>query len=304
MSPAPRERYRASGSQRASGVPGLSIRWRRRGATCLHPGHDTAVQWLHLRVGNPRGWLARAAGFRDTRGVTDPLFEHAAREARDRFRELAGRPDPRIDVATALGELEQLAESVRPRLQSAVSDHDLVARLNECLFEELGFRGNRDDYYDPRNSFLNAVLERRTGIPITLCIVYVEVARRLALDAHGVGFPGHFLAKVVGEREIVVDAFDGLILTRDDCAARLRAGFGPQAELRPDAIACCDRILLLAPDSPLELRDRGLLHREIECFGPAADDLERFLLLAPGHETAAQIRTVLAALRERTARLH
>jgi regulator of sirC expression with transglutaminase-like and TPR domain len=283
--------------------------------------------------------------------VTDPLSERAAREARDPFRELAGRPDARVDVATgalliaaehepgvdvetALGELEQLAESVRPRLQSAVSDHDLVARLNECLFEELGFRGNRDDYYDPRNSFLNAVLERRTGIPITLCIVYVEVARRLALDAHGVGFPGHFLAKVVGEREIVVDAFDGLILTRDDCAARLRAGFGPQAELRPEllapigprqilsrmlgnlkqiylqqrrleaAIACCDRILLLAPDSPLELRDRGLLHREIECFGPAADDLERFLLLAPGHETAEQIRTVLAALRERTARLH
>jgi len=273
--------------------------------------------------------------------------------ARDRFRALADAPDSSIDLALGalliacedepesqvvveaeLDALEQLADGIRPHLQGAVSDHDLVSRLNTCLFDELGFEGNRDDYYDPRNSFLNAVLERRRGIPITLCLLYVEVARRLGLDAYGVGFPGHFLAKVVGDSEIIVDAFQGRTLTRDDCTAQLRSAFGPNAELTPkllqatgprqilarmltnlkqiylqqrrleSAVACCDRILLLEPEAALELRDRGMLYQALECFGPAADDLERFLLLAPAHESAQQVQTVLAGLRGRVAKLN
>ena len=275
----------------------------------------------------------------------------ASSEARERFRELAQGPDSKIDLATGalliaaehepeldleteLDRLEALANAVRPRLQGAVSDHDLVARLGEYLFEEHAFRGNRDDYYDPRNSFLNAVLERRRGIPISLCVVFIDVARRIGLDAHGVGFPGHFLAKVVGESEIVVDAFQGRILTRDDCTAQLRSIFGPSAELTPEllaatsprqiltrmltnlkqiylqrreleaALACCDRSLLLEPESAVDLRDRGLVHQALECFGAAAQDLERFLLLAPSHESAGQIQAILSTLRERASKLH
>lgn len=283
--------------------------------------------------------------------MTTPPTTNAAREARDRFRALAEGPDSKLDLATgalliavehepavdveeALRELEGLADVVRPRLQGAVSDHDLVARLNECLFQEQGFHGNRDDYYEPRNSFLSAVLEHRRGIPITLCVVFIDVARRVGLDAHGISFPGHFLAKVVGESEIVVDAFRGRILTPDDCAAQLRSTVGPSAEFTPellattgtrqilarmltnlkqiylqrqqfeDALACCDRMLLLEPDTALELRDRGLLHQALECFEPAARDLERFLVLAPAHESVAQVQVVLGSLRERAAKLH
>jgi regulator of sirC expression with transglutaminase-like and TPR domain len=280
-----------------------------------------------------------------TPGKADPST------VRDRFRQLAQRPDAKIDLATGalliaaedepgvdvaggLDQLERLADAVRPRLQGAVSDHDLVTRLNDWLFQEQGFEGNRDDYYDPRNSFLHAVLERRRGIPITLCVVYIDVARRLGLDAQGVGFPGHFLAKIVGDVEIMVDAFHGRILTRADCEAQLRSHFGPQAELTPEllqatpsrqiltrmltnlkqiylqrrqleaAIACCDRVLLLEPSAALELRDRGLLYQELECFGPAADDLERFLALAPRHASAGQVQAVLSTLRDRAAKLH
>jgi len=283
--------------------------------------------------------------------MATPPPANADPEARARFRALAEGTDSQLDLATdalliaaehetgvdvegTLRELEALADAVRPRLEGAVSDHDLVARLNECLFHEQGFHGNRENYYDPRNSFLNAVLEQRHGIPITLCVVFIDVARRLGLDARGVSFPGHFLAKVVGENEIVVDAFRGRILTPDDCAAQLRSTLGPDAEFTPellattgprqilarmltnlkqiylqqhqleDALACCDRMLLLEPDTALELRDRGLLHQALECFEPATRDLERFLVLAPAHESAAQVQAVLGSLRERAAKLH
>lgn len=278
----------------------------------------------------------------------DPASQLAFRE---RFRALASGPDSRLDLATgalliagedsgdvdvdeALAQLEQLANSVRPMLQGAASDHDLVARLNRGLFEDLQFRGNRDDYYDPRNSYLDAVLERRVGIPITLCIVYVEVARRLGIDAHGVGFPGHFLARIDSDpNEILVDAFSGQILSRADCEHRLRRQFGPQAELAPEllapttprqilarvlgnlkqiylqrrqveaAIGCCDRVLLLLPDTPAELRERGLLYRSLECFGPAADDLERFLTLVPRSQGTREIEAIVTDLRQRASSL-
>jgi regulator of sirC expression with transglutaminase-like and TPR domain len=274
--------------------------------------------------------------------------------ARSQFRELAAGPDSDIDLATgalliaaedaapvdvegALTQLELFADEARPKLEGAGSDHDLVARLNRSLFEEHGFRGNADDYHDLRNSFLHSVLERRLGIPITLCIVYVDVARRLGLDAHGVGFPGHFLAKVVSGVdgcEILVDPFHQRIVTRSDCERQLRNSFGARATLEPEllaatgprrilarmlanlkqiylerrdleaAIACSDRILLLEPTAALELRDRGMMYQALECFGAAADDLERFLALAPAHESATSVRETLGTLRRRTAQIH
>jgi regulator of sirC expression with transglutaminase-like and TPR domain len=160
------------------------------------------------------------------------------------------------------------------------------------LFIEQGFRGNRDDYYDPRNSYLNEVLDHRTGIPISLSVVYLAVGRRLGLDVRGISFPGHFLVKVVcSEGELVIDPFERVVLDHAACQQRLDAALPSHVPLRPElhlraagtreillrmlgnlkriyaeredlerTLACCDRILVLIPDSPDEQRDRARVH--------------------------------------------
>lgn len=271
--------------------------------------------------------------------------------ARERFAELVARPDedidlaeaalwiaaendPRADVAGALAQLDALAEAARPAVAAADGERQRIEALNHRLFEEERFRGSREDYYDPRNSFLHEVLERRTGIPITLSIVFVEVARRLGFDAAGVGFPGHFLAVVRGDADTLIDAFEGRIVSEKDCEMRLRTTMGASTALEPSmleaspprqillrvlnnlkqiylqkqdweaAVGCCDRMLLLAPDAALELRDRGLLYQQLECFAAALEDLERFLELLPRHESASRVRAALGPLREKARQLH
>jgi regulator of sirC expression with transglutaminase-like and TPR domain len=272
------------------------------------------------------------------------------RDARARFEALAALPDeaidlalgalliaaeacPDLDVAAYLARLDALAAHAGREVPAAAPPRERVLALNRFLFEAQGFRGNRTHYDDPRNSYLNEVLERRTGLPITLCVLYVEVARRIALPVHGVGFPGHFLARLEGT-ELVIDAFGARVLAPPDCAALLRQVAGPDAAfdarlLAPtpsreilarmlrnlkqhwwrqhafeSALACCDRILLLLPDLAEEWRDRGLVWRELECFGPAARDLERALALAPDAPWGRAVATELGALRRRAAALH
>lgn len=246
---------------------------------------------------------------------------------------IAAEDSPRLDVAAYLRQLDALATAARPRVEGANSDGERVIELNHFLFVEHGFSGNRQDFYDRRNSLLNEVLERRTGIPITLCLVYMEVARRLGLVVRGINFPGHFLAKYVGAREIIIDAFEGEVLNRNDCQQRLRAIFGRGAKLDDSylraatpreilvrilgnlkqvainthdfdrALSYCDRILALAPGSPRELRDRGLVYQQLECFRAALDDQERFLALAPDDETADVIRANVVDLRRQAAHI-
>jgi regulator of sirC expression with transglutaminase-like and TPR domain len=271
---------------------------------------------------------------------------------RERLAEIAARPDAAIDVAEAalwiaadaaypaldvpayLSRLDTLAARARPAVARALSLAEAVATLNAFLFEREGYVGNRADYYDPRNSYLNEVLDRRTGIPITLSLVWVEVARRLGLPAAGVSFPGHFLAIVRGEEEIVIDAFDGSVATEADCEDRLLAALGPEARFERSllvpapprailvrmllnlklvhlhagrfeaALACCDRILLLDPDATTELRDRGLLHARLECYAAAASDLDRYLALAADDPEAESLRIEVESLRSRAPRLH
>lgn len=270
-------------------------------------------------------------------------------DSTQRFAALAARPDdaidvaegalliasehtPDLDVAGYLRRLDDLADELRPALDAADDVLARVAALNDGLFEDLGFRGNHDDYEDPRNSFLNEVIDRRTGIPITLSIVYVEVARRLGLHASGIGFPGHFLAKIEhvpapdGNDQLIVDPFFGRTLSLTECQDRLRQAMGSAAQLGPDslrtatpreiltrvlsnlknnhlrrgepleALSCIDRILMLAPHASLEYRDRGLINEQLGFSEPARADLERFLQLAPFHETAETVRTTLERL--------
>ncbi|HKC50426.1 MAG TPA: tetratricopeptide repeat protein [Myxococcota bacterium] len=271
--------------------------------------------------------------------------------ARSQFCRLAALPDAQIDLAEAalwiaaeeypdldvplsLARLADLSRSADERMRGARSLHERVARLNDFLYRESGFTGNREDYYDARNSFLNDVLERRTGIPITLAIVYVSIAERLGLRARGVGFPGHFLVRVDGPEAILIDPFAGAVVTRAECEARLRAATGAEVPFDPGlldptparqilarvlrnlkqiwlaredwqrALACAERILLLAPDAPLELRDRGLLFARLECFAAAEADLRRFLALAPEDAGADAVRAQLVDLARSAPRLH
>jgi len=247
---------------------------------------------------------------------------------------IAAEEYPELDVPACLARLDDLASAVASRVTRAPSALECVERLNDFLYRECRFRGNREDYYDARNSFLNDVLERRTGIPITLAIVWVAVAGRLGVPARGVGFPGHFLVRAGGVEEILVDPFAGTIVTRSDCEARLRAAAGADVPLDPSlleptpprqvlarvlrnlkqiwlaredwqrALDCTERILMLAPEAPLELRDRGLIFARLECFSAAEADLRKFLALAPGDPGAEAVRAQLVELARSAPRLH
>jgi regulator of sirC expression with transglutaminase-like and TPR domain len=194
--------------------------------------------------------------------------------------------------------------------------HARVEAINRCLYGTLGFRGNRDHYGDVRNSCLNQVIERRTGIPITLAIVYMDVARRAGLRVEGINFPGHFLVRVRdgaaaanADAGLVVDAFNnGAILTEPDCHALLARheetlAFRPDLLARasrrqvfvrmlvnlkrlyvqnrsfPQAHAVTDALLALSPGSLAELRDRGLLSYHLHDYAAALRDLEEYLRL-------------------------
>jgi regulator of sirC expression with transglutaminase-like and TPR domain len=269
------------------------------------------------------------------------------------FAQAVNRPDPLIDLAEAalliakeeypelvvsayLCRLDAMAESVRPRIRDPRDPREICAGLNEHLFRQESFRGNTENYYDPRNSFLNEVLDRRVGIPITLSLVYIEIARRLGLPLQGVGMPGHFLVKcsAPGE-EIVIDPFGGgAILSIADCQRILdklfdgRVAFEPRmlapissrqilmrilnnlkgiyvkADQYGKALAVVDRLLILHPDSPCDLRDRGLLACQLKRYAEASENLDRYLRLAPQAEDRDVIREHLRSIRERVVALN
>ncbi len=274
--------------------------------------------------------------------------------ARERFAALMAAADADIDVADAallisaesypevdvarhvqrsLDQLAALADGVHARIAAAAAA-DRLAVLIDYLAGDCQFRGNQEDYYDRRNSYLNEVLERRIGIPITLAIVYMAVGRRVGLEIGGVAFPGHFLAVFPGPPRTLIDAFHGIPLDDAGCVERLRAVAGPDATLAPamlapvgarqiimrmlanlklihfraeeyaEALSCSERILLIHPDYPIELRDRAALYLQLECFDAARADLERFLEVAPGDVSAAMVRRQLATLRANTPVLH
>jgi regulator of sirC expression with transglutaminase-like and TPR domain len=252
-----------------------------------------------------------------------PLDEAAVAIAQEEY--------PSLDPEEVLVRLDALGERVTRATPSPIRPASTLHALRTVLHEEEGLRGNEGDYYDPRNSFLNDVLERRVGIPISLSIVYLEVARRAGLTLHGVGFPGHFLVKYVspGGAEVFVDAYNGgEVLSADECVARHRARTGGREldrgylaavaprqvlarmlhnlkriylERRDDfrAYWVLDRILLLAPGQLGALRDRGLVAARLGGGAAAIRDLEAYLAGAPGASDADDVMKVLAGLRGR-----
>ncbi|HET7788219.1 MAG TPA: transglutaminase-like domain-containing protein [Myxococcales bacterium] len=237
---------------------------------------------------------------------------------------------PELDEGACLGRLDELAAGVLSGVPAGASAQRRLGRMNAWLFHEQGFAGNREDYYDPRNSYLNEVLDRRLGIPLTLCIVYMEVGRRCGLRVDGVGFPGHFLCKVsVDDGELVVDPFHrGQLLGVPELKQRLAAAVGDRVpfdarllraaqpreilvrmlqNLRsvyqgrndmPRALSAVDRLLLLQPANTRGLRERAQLREQLGGGHAAAADLEKVLQLEPNAADAPALRARVRRLRD------
>lgn len=232
-----------------------------------------------------------------------PLLEAAASIAQDEY--------PELDVQQVLGDVDQLQARLRRRTVQMNDNLERLRALNQFFFRDLGFGGNVNNYYDPDNSYLNAVLRTRRGIPITLAILWLELAQGIGLKARGVNFPGHFMVKVnLPNGQVVIDPFSGQSLSREDLSERLepykrRNGlvddfdvpvglylqpapardilarmlrnlkevYGSQRDwLRQ--IAVLDRLLILLPDAWGEYHARGLAWAEMGDVQLAVADLE------------------------------
>ncbi len=246
---------------------------------------------------------------------------------------------PQLAVAAYIERIDDLAATLRKRLRPDIAPGDKLALLNHYLFEELGFTANSDDYYDPRNSYLNEVIDRRRGIPITLSILFIEMGRRIGLPLSGVSFPGHFLVKcALRDGAVMLDAYaKGAVLGIKDLQKRLRVLSGgmdvaPEAVMRLltaaqpadilarmlrnlkaihiengdqiKALTAANRVLDLCPQAADDYRERARLHEELECFRAALTDFESYLRLAPEAGDARAVRGKIAVLRERASRLN
>ncbi|MBI4671391.1 MAG: transglutaminase family protein [Chloroflexi bacterium] len=234
---------------------------------------------------------------------------------------LAADEYPDLDVSRYLAQLDAMAQALLPRLPTPREPHAAIAALNAYLFRELKFYGDRENYYDPRNSYLNDVLMRRKGLPITLSVVVLALAQRLCLPLVGVGLPGHFCVKWQDAGcEIVFDPFHGgEILDQASMQTRVRETFHPHAEfeaawLEPvgakyilirmlnnlkalfvqrqeirRAHQVVDKLLILDPRAGNEIRDMGVLSLQLGAYQQAAIYFERYLL---SHADAADAETV------------
>jgi len=266
--------------------------------------------------------------------------------ARRRFEEIAGRPDslldlveaslvialeesPGLDVDHHLGDVRTWSEAVRARLAGSRDVERIVETINRLLFEEEGFRGEDDDYYDPRSALLSEALERHAGLPIALSILYIELSRRIGVEATGVAMPGRFLVKFSGPfGTIVVDPFDGgrvlntaelqkildgmyrggvrlrehhlrsctpkQVLARE--LAQLKAAYLAQHDLQR-AAASIDRLLILDDRDAWEVRDRAGLAMQMHAYRQAIDLFERYLALMPSADDTGRVRDQIAYLR-------
>ena len=272
---------------------------------------------------------------------------------RSRLEEILARPDREVNLAEAallvaaeeyadldvrayLVRLDEMGVALRQRLEEEPRPERAIMALNRYLFQEQGFRGNTERYYDARNSYLNDVIDRKTGIPITLSTVYMEVARRAGLEVEGVGLPGHFVVRVqMPSRALLVDPFHGgSLLTERDCQERLDRIFEGKVKLEPKMLRPCrrkemlerllrnlkaiylrdqnldralrvvDLIVRIQPGSAEDLRDRGVLYAALDCYGLAARDLESYLALAPQARDAEDLAARVAQLKQQAARLN
>lgn len=235
---------------------------------------------------------------------------------------------PKLDVQLYIDQINEIAKSLKILLSDVKNPTYLISMLNEHLFTTLGFHGDTDDYYDPKNNFLNEVLDKKSGIPITLSIIYVEVARRIGLDLRICGFPSHVVVKY-GE-EMVLDPFGGgRLLDVEDLEEILYRNFGEEIEFSPEfldelpedkvliriirnlknsyaqsyayekALKCTNMILASEPDSPDEIRDKGILLDRLLNHKDALEYLNRYLVVAPEAPDVDFVLELIHSVREK-----
>jgi regulator of sirC expression with transglutaminase-like and TPR domain len=268
------------------------------------------------------------------------------------FRRAVGCSDERVDLARAalaiasddyhnlpasdyLSRIDTLAVEVAERVGADSSVYRCITGLNDVLFQRHGYRGNRAEYFDPKNSFLNEVMDRKKGIPITLSVLYMEVGQRIGLPLHGVGFPGHFLVKYLdNEQEIVIDPFNsGEIQSKAGLENLLRQLYGRAVPLHPHllepvtkkqiirrmlnnlksiylrandflkGLSMVERLVILDPAAE-DIRDRGVIYLKLECFRQALEDLERYLRLVPDAEDAMAVKEQVVKLAKQVSQIH
>jgi regulator of sirC expression with transglutaminase-like and TPR domain len=282
---------------------------------------------LNSATDQPDRWTRIAAASPQNVNLAEGALLIAAEEYED------------LDVDGYLRRIDEMGATLHRRLRSDISATEALLALNRYVFEELGFSGNPDDYYDPRNSYLNDVVDRRLGIPITLAILYIEIGRRIGLQLHGVSFPSHFLVKcTVRDGTIILDPYaQGASLGMEELRQRLhmlakdlrvddklmKAMLAPAAPNdvfarilrnlraiylsksdRLRALGASNRILTLLPHAAEEYRERGQLYLELECFRAALTDFRSYLRMKPEATDSGTVTRQIAELEPVAARLN
>jgi regulator of sirC expression with transglutaminase-like and TPR domain len=244
---------------------------------------------------------------------------------------------PDLDIEVYVKQIEGLAARVAARIQETGDPAQSIAALNEVLFQEDMFRGNTVDYYSPRNCYISDVLDRRLGIPITLAVVYMEIARRVGFPLFGVGMPGHFLLKHydVSGRPILIDVFErGIIVTEEDCQQKLNKIYSGQIVLQPEflmpvtkrqmltrmlnnlktiylsqrnfrrALQVVDLILVIYPRSSEDVKQRAVLRYNLDDLSGALSDFDEYVKMSPDASDTDEIRHTALSLRRSLAMMN
>ncbi|MEC5216553.1 regulator of sirC expression with transglutaminase-like and TPR domain [Actimicrobium sp. GrIS 1.19] len=259
-----------------------------------------------------------------------PLFEAAVALAQD--------VEPQLDLSAVQADVDTLAARLRRRLPADTAQVQKLRMLNHYFYRELGFGSNLNNYYDPENSYLHRVLKTRHGIPISLALIYIEIAQQIGLEVKGISFPGHFLMKMSAPSgEIILDPVNGSSLSREELEERLepfveqirKAGIPLADYLQPAPprdilvrmlrnlktlfiererwqrlLGVQERLLILLPGDLAERRDRGLAYANLDCPKTALQDIEAYLAQRPDAADAEVLRQRLPRLRDANRRLN
>jgi regulator of sirC expression with transglutaminase-like and TPR domain len=274
-------------------------------------------------------------------------------EARTQFAEIVRRNDqsveldytalliateeyPHLEITKYLGQLDSFADQARELDDQNAEPVARIMRFTHLLSDKLGFHGNQENYLDARNSFLNDVIDRRTGIPITLSVIFIEVARRIGLKLSGVGMPGHFIVKYADDdTEILIDPFNGgRLISEDGCREMIEQIYHGAIQFNSsflDAVTkkqiltrmlqnlkaiyarakdnyktlnAIERLLLINPQAISEIRDRGLIYSVMERYAQAQEDLEEYLRRAPKADDVKEMKEMVRKLRLKQAQFN
>jgi regulator of sirC expression with transglutaminase-like and TPR domain len=254
--------------------------------------------------------------------VKNPRFNLVEKSLK--FAQLLEYPD--LNVDSYIQEINRIGMSLKESVGDIKNPTYLISMLNEHLFENLGFGGDDDDYYNPKNNFLNEVIDKKSGLPITISILYVEVAKFIGLDLKIAGFPGHIVVKY--NEEMILDPFnDGSLLDVDDLQETLDESFGGQLEFQPEfldditseqvlvrmarnlknsyiqsfvydkALRCTNMILAIEPESPEDIRDKGILEERIQNSEIALVYLNKYLEINPNAEDVDFILELIRSIK-------